>query len=522
VQVVDSWTGRHASALRRALRLTNEGLAEQLGTAVRTVAKWNADPELVPTPELQRALDTMLSQAPEDDRTRFALLLAADLPPAPAPAADAAAAELVRDGSDAAQALAWVDQAAGWDPGTAAALLPSRAARTDRKHAHELAAARARVGRHQVADALAGYYGTHDGHAPYVGRCAGQRLTTSVLTRPDWLDLRLPLGAGQEHLRYAGQPAKPVRVDRAGAGAAVDRIAAGLQADLRMVNAPIYRLIDVTVSAEGIAGSVGLAGFFDYALTLDLLEAELGDALTAGLPAEPGQLPLRDRYLPDLAAVLDVGARMCAGGPPALTAIARPTGRGRSRPDFLLLVQERSGRVLNAARRLAVIPKSFHGPLVDYAEDAQPYRSVEREMEEELFGREDVDSVFGDSRQADPMHRSRLSAPMGWLADHLDDDSWRMECTGFGFNLLTGNYEFASLIVVHDDRWWTAYGGHIEANWESTGLRRYSTLDRDALTALVLDPAWSNEGLFALLQGLRRLAEIGGDRTDLPDLDWET
>jgi hypothetical protein len=140
--------------------------------------------------------------------------------------------------------------------------------------------------------------------------------------------------------------------------------------------------------------------------------------------------------------------------------------------------------VLNAARRLAVFPKSFHGPLVDYAEDAQPYRSVERELEEELFGREDVDSVIGDSRQADPMHRSRLSAPMGRLADHLDDDSWRIECTGFGFNLLTGNYEFASLIVVHDDSWWTTYGGHIEANWESTGLRRYSTLDRDALTAL--------------------------------------
>src|SRR5215204_5468898 len=115
MQVVDTWTGRHANALRRALRLTNEGLAEQLGTAVRTVAKWNADPALVPIPEMQRALDTMLSQAPEDARTRFALLLAADLPPAPAAAA--AAAELV-DGSDAGQALAWVDRAADWHPGT--------------------------------------------------------------------------------------------------------------------------------------------------------------------------------------------------------------------------------------------------------------------------------------------------------------------------------------------------------------------------------------------------------------------
>jgi hypothetical protein len=70
---------------------------------------------------------------------------------------------------------------------------------------------------------------------------------------------------------------------------------------------------------------------------------------------------------------------------------------------------------------------------------------------------------------------------------------------------------------VHDESWWTTYAGHIEANWESAGLRRYSTLDRDAITALVLDPAWSNEGLFALLQGLRRLAEISGDRTEKGD-----
>ena len=189
---------------------------------------------------------------------------------------------------------------------------------------------------------------------------------------------------------------------------------------------------------------------------------------------------------------------MCAGGPPALCAIARPPSRARRRPDFLLLVQERSGRVLNAARRLAVIPKSFHGSLVDYAEDAQIHLTLEREMEEELFGREDVDSVLGDQRRADPMHRSRLSAPMRWLMDHLDDGAWRAECTGFGFNLLTGNYEFASLVVVHDDAWWDEYGGHIEANWESAGLRRYSALDRDAVTALILDPGMEQRRVCAL------------------------
>ena len=66
MEVVDLWTGRHASALRAALRMTNEMFAGTLGTAVRTVAKWNAQPDLVPVPELQRALDTELSRAPKD------------------------------------------------------------------------------------------------------------------------------------------------------------------------------------------------------------------------------------------------------------------------------------------------------------------------------------------------------------------------------------------------------------------------------------------------------------------------
>ncbi len=76
VEVVDVWTGRHASALRAALRMTNEMFASTLGTAVRTVAKWNAQPQLVPVAELQRALDTELSRSPEDVQARFALLIA--------------------------------------------------------------------------------------------------------------------------------------------------------------------------------------------------------------------------------------------------------------------------------------------------------------------------------------------------------------------------------------------------------------------------------------------------------------
>jgi hypothetical protein len=110
---------------------------------------------------------------------------------------------------------------------------------------------------------------------------------------------------------------------------------------------------------------------------------------------------------------------------------------------------------------------------------------------------------------------------MRWLTEEVEQNQFEMECTGFGLNLVSGNYEFASLIVIHDEQFWDKFGGQVTANWESDNLRQYSSMDQDLITELIGDKAWSNEGLFALLQGLRRLAEIGGDRANLPSINWE-
>jgi hypothetical protein len=286
----------------------------------------------------------------------------------------------------------------------------------------------------------------------------------------------------------------------------------------RLVDTPLYRLMDIDVRRGVIGGSLGLVPFVRYALTMDLLEGELVDVAAAGRATRAGTLPLRDRLMPDLPSVADVAGRLCSGGALALCAIARPA-MGRRPPDYVLLIQERSGRVLNAARRLAVIPKGFHEPLVDYRADTQIRSTLMREMEEELFGRDDVDSTAEGLRGTDPLHASRLSEPMRWLLDA--DGRLRIECTGFGLNLVSGNCEFAGLMVVEDEEFWPQYGGHISANWESGSLRQYSSLDRQLITELIGDVAWSNEGLFAMLQGLRRLAEIGDDRVDLPTIEWE-
>jgi DNA-binding XRE family transcriptional regulator len=75
--LVDQWTGRHASALQAALRLSRDEMASELGVAKRTIANWHDRPELVIRAELQRALDTAYERASEAAKIRFARQLSA-------------------------------------------------------------------------------------------------------------------------------------------------------------------------------------------------------------------------------------------------------------------------------------------------------------------------------------------------------------------------------------------------------------------------------------------------------------
>jgi hypothetical protein len=73
--IVITWTGWHASALRQALRMTNEEFAEHLNVAVRTVAYWRGRPEMVPRQGMQQILDVALARAPELARQQFQRLV---------------------------------------------------------------------------------------------------------------------------------------------------------------------------------------------------------------------------------------------------------------------------------------------------------------------------------------------------------------------------------------------------------------------------------------------------------------
>ena len=521
---VIGWTGRTACALQAALRLSNEGFAAHLGIGVRTVAAWHQKPSLRPRPEMQQILDAALEQASLTVKGRFSAVIGGSAPPTDAmPQENGATADAERRLStdpSIGSALDRLDQYAGWEPGSARRQVASRLARLDERDLQDRANRQRRVAQRRIAAALRDYYryGTSD-HGCYGAHYGlDSAIVTSIVTRPGWLDLDRQLTEASDRLTLTGAVDSDLSFDEQAASAAAQRLAETLAMGTRLVDMPLYRLLDIDISQGVIVGSMGITHFARYALTMDLLEAELIDALCAATPPRAGSLPLRDRYLPDLASVLDLTGRLCAGGMGALCAIARPASPYRGPADYLLLVQERSGAVINAAHRLAVIPKGFHQPMTDYRTDARLGATLLREMEEELFGREDTDNTLIKPYPADPMHPMRLSGPMRWLMEA--PGRLRIECTGFGLNLVSGNFEFAAVLVIDAEDFWSRYGGQIEANWESMALRQYSSLDSESLGELVHDPAWSNEGLFALMQGLRRLKQIGESRVNVPAIEW--
>jgi hypothetical protein len=101
MEVMASWTGSRADALRQALRMTNETFAGHLGVAVRTVAYWRQRPEVIPRPAMQEILDVALARAAEPARAQF-MLLAAERKHG------LASREVRQTGSDMTSLTAWI------------------------------------------------------------------------------------------------------------------------------------------------------------------------------------------------------------------------------------------------------------------------------------------------------------------------------------------------------------------------------------------------------------------------------
>ena len=490
------------ASARRAAGYTQEQLAEQIGVQRETVVRWE-DGRHAPSPYLRPKLARILG------RSRRELEGLID----PRPARDQVPELAITPGIYAA--CRWLDERAGWQLDTAYERLASALQKMNPAEVRARDGYRGATTRSRIVTALGDYY---TGDTPrYWAEYSELRLELAIAANRDWLELDLPLTPDTDLFSLTGPAPDPIRLDAAAAKQALRRLVEAVVLDVAIVNMPLYRFVRLSVEGERVGGLVSTVPFVEYALTSDLLETELVDQLVGSTWTNTARLdlPMRDRYLPDVSSVFDISRRTCCGGVLALCAIARPADRHRG-ADYLLLTQERGRRVVNGVGRLSVIPRGFHQPLTDFRADASIGSTLRRELEEELFRRVDVDNTLSEGRIADPMHPNRLSESMRWLL--ADPGRVRFEVTGFGFNLLNGNLECTCLVLIEDPEFWVRYGDQIEANWESTGLRQFSSRDRQGIRDLIQDEAWSNEGLFAFMQGLKRLSRIEGGRVDLADI----
>lgn len=510
--VVAEWSPADAGLLQRALRLTNEAFAERLGAAVRTVAKWHANPRLRLTLEMQQALDVMLTQASDDEQERFRALLAQASPTSQINDDDLSEwARRLAEARNLHAPIQWLQRRAEQSGPLVAERVVAYAAR----RARGVLTSRSSASDDEPAAAVellrSFYRNVPSDHGFLDVLLEGTRVRTSMLVAEKWLGLEQDLD-GPSGFRYDPTPAPVAPSDSVLTAAAAERIGNILANGTRFYDGELYRLTRVVVGPAGLSADFGSGSFAQYALTWDLLESETLAATGLGTRT---YMPLRHRLLPDLASVLDPASRLCMGGVLSLTAFAR-SASDRHPADYVLLVQERGDQVVNASRRLAVVPKCFHEPAGDAVEDVDIRQSLAREFEEELLGRADLDTTVGGAALAAPLHPSRLTEPMRWLRQA---GVARIELTAFGFNCLSGNFEMPCVVQVADDEFWRAYGGTVVANWEVARLRRVSSMDADGLARLIQDPAWSSEGLYAFVAGLLRLAQVDPSRVRLPHLE---
>ncbi len=290
MEIVGIWTGQSANALRMALRMTNEAFARHLGTAVRTVAKWGAQPEVVPVSELQRALDTALARASAEEQARFALLspgvqsqrpIKADVPQQSILDSAGVEPRLTHD-SAINDALHWLDSHMGWPDGEARGRVRSTLRTLNEDAIESLSRRRGNVGQTDIARALRAYYDATEltQYRFYEGLCDGARFATSVLLNPEWAGLRITLGRGNDHMALSPNTSTPdrYRLDEHAGDAAIRRLAETLTVGTRLLNAPLYRLLTVDISPNGIRGEVGVTSF-----VVSIRKSCGGDGLGGGL-----------------------------------------------------------------------------------------------------------------------------------------------------------------------------------------------------------------------------------------------
>jgi transcriptional regulator with XRE-family HTH domain len=186
---------RHRVALagvRKAAGYTQESLAAALHVDRSTVIRWEAGDQ-APLPYLRPKLARLLGQSLEQLRELIDHNFAVE--PRRVDGANA----------DIAVAFHWLDRYAGWSPGTSRRKVTARLGALDEHALHDRNDWRMKVSRSAVAQALSDYYRDPQIHdvGTFCVRFGSLEVASSVVGRPEWLNLACPLTSDRDRLMMA-------------------------------------------------------------------------------------------------------------------------------------------------------------------------------------------------------------------------------------------------------------------------------------------------------------------------------
>ncbi len=355
----------------------------------------------------------------------------------------------------------------------------------------QIAAAKRKIDSERLtSEVLGGFYspiGLKEQHlCRYVVSVKGKTTDTAVVTRKEWRNLRLRIAPNSEECSLTESSGVPTL-----SGREREALLGALKKEGRRIDdKPIFRLVSFDISSDTSRFNLALDRFYNYLCSTGALERELYQALIDSdfypqnvIKDSQRFLPLRSRFLPDAAALMNPGNRMCAGGPHVLLAFRRPKESGN---DYAFFARRRSAEVATGDRLISMVPMGYHQPTSESTtRDEIPLAmSIYREIYEELFGGKEVEET---SDYAAPGWYLKKYHPLAWLMDN--PKSCRSEIVSFGISLVPGNYEFAVLLVVDDPEFWARFNGMIQLNWEvnDTQTPLISTANAAQLAWLVMD-----------------------------------
>ena len=175
---------------------------------------------------------------------------------------------------------------------------------------------------------------------------------------------------------------------------------------------------------------------------------------------------------------------------------------------------------------LSVIPKAFHQPSAlphsrTLRSEVRPSATMYRELFEEILGGREVEIA---DRDLEPLWFIDHSRPLRWLREN--PGSYLGLCVALATNLLSGNHEIGTLLVIHDPKFWRLFESALRPNWEVGNLIRCSTRPgihtgpKRGLAGLITSTeGWTSEGLLVLIEGLARLKQLFPERVCLLSLE---